>query len=74
MAVTPQSSPPGPSLWRHAYAGVTFAITILAGVFAGLWVDRSWDSEPWGVLIGAVLGMVLGFYNLLKEFKDDKST
>ena len=70
MAVTPPSSPQGPNLWRHAYAGVTFAVTLLAGSYAGVWVDRKWGSEPWGVVVGAALGMVLGIYNLLREFKD----
>jgi F0F1-type ATP synthase assembly protein I len=69
-AVTPPSSPSGSSLWRHAFAGMTLAITLLVGVYAGVWVDKRWDTEPWGVLAGAVLGMVVGFYNLLKEFKN----
>lgn len=33
----------------------------------GLWVDRSYDCRPWGVLIGAVLGLVGGTYNLIRE-------
>jgi len=70
MVVTPPSSPQGPSLWRHAYAGVSFAAIILAGVFLGLWVDRHRGTDPWGVVVGAILGAVLGFYNLVKEFQD----
>ncbi len=71
MAVTPPSSPSGSNLWRHAYAGVTFAITLIAGAFAGVWADRKWGTDPWGVIVGSVLGMVVGIYNLLREFKDD---
>ncbi len=63
--MTPQSG------WRHVFAGTNFAIALLLGVFGGLWVDRQWQSEPWGVLVGAILGMAAGFYNLLREFKDD---
>ncbi len=60
-----------PSPWRHVFAGSTFAATVIVGVFAGVWADKRWGSEPWGVLLGAGLGIVAGFYNLLKEFKDD---
>lgn len=57
--------------WRHAFAGLTFAATILVGVFSGVWVDRKWGTDPWGVVAGAVIGMVAGFYNLIKEFNDE---
>ena len=70
MVGTPPPSSFGSSLWRHAASGLTFAVILLAGVFAGLWVDKRWGTDPWGVLAGAVLGMVLGIYNLIKEFKD----
>jgi len=62
-------SPQGLNLWRHAYAGVSFAVTILVGVYAGVWADRHWGTDPWGVVVGAVVGSVFGFYNLVKEFK-----
>ena len=52
-------------------AGTAFAISILLGVFIGRWVDRRWELEPWGVLVGAMLGMAAGFYNLVRGFKDD---
>jgi DNA-binding ferritin-like protein (Dps family) len=25
-----------------------------------------WESEPWGLVCGAVLGVILGFYNFFK--------
>jgi len=33
---------------------------------AGYGVDRWAGSEPWGVMIGLLLGMVVGFYELVK--------
>ena len=35
--------------------------------FAGYWVDRHYGSQPWGLLIGLVLGIVGGLYNLVRE-------
>ena len=32
----------------------------------GYWIDRHYDSSPWGLLIGALLGLIGGFYNLIK--------
>ena len=32
----------------------------------GYWIDSRYDSRPWGVLIGAVLGLVGGMYNLIR--------
>jgi len=59
--------------WRHVFAGTTFAITVVLGVFVGYWVDGRYPTDPWGTLIGAVLGVVAGFYNLIKEFKDEST-
>ena len=38
------------------------------GVFAalGYWFDSSWDSSPWGLIVGAALGLIGGMYNLIK--------
>ncbi len=40
------------------------ALLLLGAV--GYGVDRWAGSEPWGVLSGLLLGMVVGFYELLK--------
>ena len=46
--------------------GVTFALSIGGLAFLGHWLDRRWGTEPWMTLLGAVLGMVLGFVNLFR--------
>lgn len=33
----------------------------------GYGIDRWAGTEPWGVLIGLLLGMVVGFYELVKS-------
>ncbi len=51
MVDTPPSSP-GSSLWRHAYAGTSLAITILVCTYLGIQADRHWGINPsgeWGL-------------------------
>lgn len=50
-------------------AGAGFEIAAAVGGFAALgwWIDRRRDSAPWGLLIGALLGLVGGLYNLIKS-------
>ena len=42
------------------------AIIMLGGI--GYAVDRWQGSAPWGLLIGLMLGIVVGFYELVKTF------
>ncbi len=59
---------PGRPSWLR-YSGIGFEFVAAVGVFAllGYWADRTWDSEPWGLLIGAALGLIGGTYNLIRE-------
>jgi F0F1-type ATP synthase assembly protein I len=49
-----------------AGAGYTLvgAILVLGGLGYGL--DAWWGTHPWGLLIGLALGIVIGFYELVK--------
>jgi F0F1-type ATP synthase assembly protein I len=40
------------------------AIILLGGL--GYAVDRWQDTGPWGLLVGLLLGIVVGFYELVK--------
>lgn len=56
-----------------AYQGAFEAIgAVLVGGGFGYWADLTWDSSPWGLLIGIVLGfaaMVLRLLRLGKELE-----
>jgi ATP synthase protein I len=39
-------------------------IILLGGI--GYAVDRWWGTPPWGLVIGLALGIVVGFYELIK--------
>lgn len=47
--------------------GFDFAGAVGGFVFFGYWIGRHYGSERWGVLIGAVLGLVGGMYNLIRQ-------
>lgn len=51
---------------RLANAGFELAAAIGGFALLGWWVDRQRGSQPWGVLIGALLGLAGGLYNLIK--------
>ncbi len=51
---------------RLAGMGMELAGAVLAFVLIGYWIDRLFESGPWGVLICACLGVVGGLYNLIR--------
>lgn len=49
-----------------AGAGFEIAAAVGGGAAFGWWIDRQRDSAPWGLLIGALLGLGGGLYNLVR--------
>lgn len=37
------------------------------GVIVGLWIDRRFNTKPWGTLIGTCVGFAGGMYLMIKE-------
>jgi len=56
-----------PSWLRYSGIGFEFVAAIAGFALVGYWVDRRWDTTPWGLVIGAGLGMVGGMYNMIRE-------
>jgi len=48
------------------FAAIPFqlAMCLLAGVYAGQWLDKKLGSAPWLLVTGVFLGAGLGFYNI----------
>ena len=48
------------------FAAIPFqlAICILAGVYAGQWLDKKLGSAPWLLIVGVFLGAGLSFYSI----------
>jgi ATP synthase protein I len=40
----------------------------ILGVGVGYWLDKHFGSSPWGTLVGALFGIVLGLYRLIRTF------
>ena len=56
-----------PSWVRYSSVGIEFAAVVAGFAAVGYWIDLKFESAPWGVVIGAVLGLVGGTYNLIRE-------
>jgi len=69
-----RKKPRGAADWTRAlreagpYLGIgtSLAVTVLAGVGAGYWLDGKLGTQPLFLLIGAVLGMLVAFWNFFK--------
>ena len=60
-------APKGWPWLRFSGIGVEFAAALLGFTLVGFWVDRHYGCGPWGVLIGVILGMIGGMYNLVRK-------
>jgi F0F1-type ATP synthase assembly protein I len=56
-----------PSWLQLTSIGFELAAAVLGFSLLGWWVDRHFGTHPWGVLGGALLGLVGGMYNLVRE-------
>lgn len=45
----------------------------ILGVGLGYWFDGHFKSSPWGTLVGALFGIVLGLYRLIRTFSIPKN-
>ncbi len=61
-------------VFQHITVGLQLAVTILIFVYGGHWLDEKFDKRPLFLVIGTVVGMTVGFYNLIKELKAIQSS
>jgi len=52
---------------RHSSIGVEFAAAVAGFTLLGWWIDGHYGTGPWGLVVGAALGLVGGMYNLIRE-------
>lgn len=51
--------------------GLDLAICTVGGTYLGMWLDKTFGTGPWLLLLGILLGMtagILGIVQLLKAF------
>lgn len=46
--------------------GVVWMASVLLFTWIGLTLDKKWETKPWLTLVGAILGIVTGFYHFIK--------
>jgi ATP synthase protein I len=56
-----------PGWVRYSGVGLELAGATAGLALIGYWVDRHFGTGPWGILVGVVVGIVGGLYNLIKE-------
>jgi F0F1-type ATP synthase assembly protein I len=64
MPEEPKSGSGGSNL---AGIGFEFVGAVVGFTFFGYLWDRYFGSRPWGLLIGALLGLIGGTYNLIRQ-------
>ena len=59
------------SFAKYAGVGLQFAVSIVAFLYAGQWVDRRLGWTPWGVIVGVFAGAGVAFYSLYTRLMAD---
>jgi ATP synthase protein I len=68
--MTPQTPGAMRSLGEAATIGLMLAFCIFAGTGLGVLLDRWLRTGPWLTLLFMLLGIVAGFYNMIRMFTD----
>lgn len=55
------------TILAYSTIGTQLAITILIFLYGGYLLDKKFESSPAFVVVGTLLGMGMGFYNLMKS-------
>lgn len=55
-----------PSSTRLAGLGFEFAAAVAGFVLFGYWIGKYFENAEMGIVIGAVLGLIGGAYNLIR--------
>jgi ATP synthase protein I len=53
----------------YLYLGMLFPSSIVVGVVMGYYADRWLHTDPWGKMIGFLLGVVAGGINFYRDYK-----
>ncbi|MFN0132923.1 MAG: AtpZ/AtpI family protein [Phycisphaerales bacterium] len=52
---------------RMSAIGTDFAVSVAAGGVIGWLIDRWGGTRPWGLLVGLLLGLGVGFVRFVRE-------
>jgi len=52
--------------------GYTWAASVIIFTLIGWYLDKHWNTKPWLTLTGAIIGIVVGFYNFFKTISEEE--
>ena len=55
---------------RHASVGIELAVAVAIGYFGGRWLGDYLGVEPWGGVVGLILGFGAGLRGLLRAARE----
>lgn len=55
---------------KYSAVGIEFAVAAVVGVVGGNYIDTSFGTAPWGIILGSLLGLASGFYRLVAVLKE----
>lgn len=64
--VTPRPSGYWRTVGEIGTLGLAFVMALVIGTGAGMWVDRRFDSAPWGILVGFGFGFAAAILNVVR--------
>ena len=50
----------------YLHIGWVFVFTLLIGLGVGMWLDKTFGTKPWLMVVGLLFGMAAGFVNLFR--------
>lgn len=62
-----KAGPATPSVGEYAGVGLQFAFTIVAFMFAGMWLDRTLGTSPWLLILFVFGGATAGMYSIYRK-------
>ena len=58
-----------PGLGTSLGVGLELAGAVAGLALVGYWIDRHYGTDPWGLVVGVILGLVGGLYNFVRNAK-----
>jgi len=60
------------SLAKYAGIGIQFAVSLIAFLFGGQWLDRKLGTSPVFLMIGVFVGSGAAFYSMYRKLMADQ--
>ncbi len=53
---------------RHINLGIEIAVSVFVFVFSGYYIDKYFNTSPFGILAGVMVGIISVFYIIWKRY------